>query len=368
MRPYLSAVFLSFAVCLATLADNRVGLYTTTLNSEQETIDFIKKCKEHGIGTLYPSLSGGGTVIWKTDKADPYPGVQKLYDSGFDPLESFIRHAHAAGMKVYPSVVCGPGGKITAEHPEWETYDRTGKRSSESYSQAYIAFAIPEARKAKIDLLMDLVNGYEIDGIFLDELNNPCSSDTQEHKSGYWGYEQPLIDACVKEYGFDPRKVPLGSPQWMKFNLLQREATTTFAKELKDRIDASGKKVRIGGYADTDGENDAVAAARDWAAWGKRGYIDDLFLATYTEKGEALTTAVTRARQLVGDKVKIYPSLCPFNDFIKTEQEMIDAANALLKGKADGLWIYREDYLTKHDLWKTTPAINDLLTKVDAKP
>lgn len=363
------ATFCLLLLCAtAARADNRVGLYTTTLNSEQETIEFIRRCQASGISTLYPSICGAGTVIWKTDKSDPYPGVQKLYDSGFDPLESFIRHAHAAGIKVYPSVVCGPGGKITREHPEWETLDRNGKRSSESYSQAYIAFAIPEARKAKIDLLMDLVNGYDIDGIFLDELNYPVSSDTQEHKSGFWGYEQALIDRCAREHGFDPRRVPLASAEWKKFNTMQREATSLFAKELKDRIVASGKKIRIGGYADTDGENDAVAAARDWAAWGQRGYIDDLFLATYQEKGEHLTRAVVRARELVGPKVKVYPALCPFNDFIKTEKEMIDAATALLKGNADGLWIYRDDFLSKHDLWKTTPAINQMLANLEARP
>lgn len=368
MRAIATLVFCLCVLVASARADNRVGLYTTTLNSEQETVDFINKCKQSGISTLYPSICGAGTVIWKTTLADPYPGLQKLYDAGFDPLESFIRHAHAAGIKVYPSVVCGPGGKITREHPEWETLDRNGKRSSESYSQAYIAFAIPEARKAKIDLLMDLVNQYDIDGIFLDELNNPVSSDTREHKSGFWGYDQPLIDACVKEHGFDPRKVALDSPEWRKFNLLQREATAAFAKELRERIATSGKQIRMGGYADTDGENDAVAAARDWGMWAQRGYIDDLFLATYVEKGEALTNAVTNARKLVGPKVKIYPSLCPFNDFITTEAQMIDAATALLNGKADGLWIYRDDYLSKHDLWKTTPAINEMLSKLEARP
>jgi uncharacterized lipoprotein YddW (UPF0748 family) len=307
-------------------------------------------------------------VLWKTDKADLYTGLKAKYDAGFDPLESFIRHAHAAGIKVYPSVVCGPGGKITSQHPEWETFDRNGKPSSQSYSTAYIAFAIPEARKAKIDLLMDLVNQYDIDGIFLDECNYPCSSDTQEHKSGFWGYEQPLVDVCVKLYGFDPRKEPLDSARWKLFNLLQREATTTFVKELRDRIIASGKKIRVGGYADTDGEMDATAAARDWIAWAQRGLIEDLFLATYVEKGEALTTAMTRAREACGDKVQIYPALCPFNDFIKTRQEMIDAATALLNGKADGLWIYRDDYLTKYDLWTTAPLINEMLAKSEARP
>jgi hypothetical protein len=74
---------------------------------------------------------------------------------------------------------------------------------------------------------------------------------------------------------------------------------------------------------------------------------------------------VSHVRQAIGNDVKLYPSLCPFNNFLKTNAEMVAAANAQLAGKADGLWVYRDDYVDKLKLWDGVREANAILVHRD---
>jgi|GEM_PF-3322821 len=343
-------------------SENLLGLYGTVCQSEAETTALIEKCKSSGIGTLLPSLSGGGTVVWKTTRAQYYPSMQAQLDAGYDALADLIKQAHAAGIKVMPSIAIGPGGRMIDAHPEWETRDRNGKASSETVTPS-MSFAFPEARRAKIELLMDLVNGYDVDGILLDYCRYPENSKSAETRYGFYGYDLPLLETCQKVYGFDPRKEPIDSPNWTVFNRLRSETVTTFVKEFRDALNSSGKSIRLAGFGDTDADLEMRSCGRDWAAWGSRGLIDDFYLATYTEQGDALTQATLRARAALGSKVRLHASLTPFNNFVKTDEQMQIHAGLLMAGHADGLWIYREDALTKLNLWPAAAKVNVTLSQ-----
>jgi len=336
-----------------------IGLYGGALESEQEIIDSVAKYKANGVGCLFPSLSGGGTVIWKTDKADYYPSMQEKFEAGYDGLAVLIKHAHAAGIKVYPSVAVCPGGRMLSENPRWETRDRKGQPSSATTGAA-VSLAYPGARKQKIAILMDLVTGYDIDGILLDYCRYPENSKKPEYRYGWYGYDKPLIDACKNIYGFDPRKEKIDSPKWNIFNQMRAETVNSFVAEFKEAVQRSGRKIRIGGFGDTDPDKEAHSCGRDYTAWAHRGLIDDFLLATYTTPVKDMKNVVARAREAIGDKTVLLSALCPFNNFIKTNEEMIAAGTAQLVGGADGLWIYREDYLIKLDLWDGAKAAGQL--------
>lgn len=327
-----------------------IGLYGTTCETEQETIEHIQKCKAYGITVLYPSLSGGGTVIWKTDKELYYTPYREVMAGGFDSLACFIKHAHEAGIKVYPSVAISPMNKVFDTHPEWETRDREGNLSSETTTRA-VSLAYPGARAAKIAVVMDLINNYDVDGVMLDYCRYPENSHSEKTKYGFYGYDQPLIDACKTIYGFDPREVPIDSPLWNIFNRMRAETVTAFVREFREAVRASGRDIRIGGFGDTIYDLETRSCGRDVPAWARAGLIDDYFLATYQENAEAVSDVVREARLLAGPRVKLMTALTPFNHFVTTNEQMVAVAGAQLKGGADGLWIYRSDALEASNLW-----------------
>lgn len=351
------------ALPAAMIADvSRLGLYGTVRNSEAETTAYVAQCKANGIGVLVPSLSGGGTVIWKTDKADYYTSLKPILDAGYDPLADLIKQAHAAGIRVIPSIAIGPGGKMLDAHPEWETLDRTGQPSSKTTTPTF-SYAYAGARKAKIDVLMDLVKGYDVDGILLDYCRYPENSKTPEAKYGFYGYDAPLIDACKSLYGFDPRQVPIDSSEWSRFNQLRADTVTQFVKELRDTIRASGKQIVVAGFGDTDPDLEKRMCGRDWAAWGRQGLIDTFYLATYQENAEQVDVIVRQARVALGPRVALLSAISPFNNFITTEAQFLGIAKAGLNAGANGVWIYRDDFLEKNKLWQAAGAASKLPTQ-----
>ena len=370
---YLDRIILLFAViCSLALVNDvpaqdtaagsvvpGIGLYGETFATEAETIEHIQKCKSYGITVLYPSLSGGGTVVWKTDKELYYAPFREVMDEGFDSLACFIKHAHAAGIKVYPSVAVSPVNEVIAGHPEWETRDRDGRPSSETTTRG-LAMSYPEARAAKIAVLMDLVNGYDVDGVMLDYCRYPENSKNEKTKFGYYGYDKPLLDVCQSLYGFDPREVPIGSPRWELFNQMRIDTVTAFVREFREAVHASGRDIRIGGFGDTNPANEARMCGRSVPAWARQGLIEDYFLATYTQKPGEMTEQVVVARGLAGPSVKLLTALSPFNRFHATHEIMLQVAKEQLAAGADGLWIYRSDYLEEMGLWHSAQAAAEM--------
>lgn len=339
-----------------------LGLYCGIQKSEAETIEFIRTCKEHGIKLLIPSLSCGGDVVWKTDKANYCVADREAFEAGYDGLTVLVKHARANGLRVYPSVAVCPGGKMLNDHPEWETRDREGNPSGKTTTAA-VSLAYPEARAAKIAMMMDLVNGYEIDGVFLDYTRYPENSKKSEYRYGWYGYDPPLLEACRTIYGFDPRREPIDSPRWNLFNQMRAETVNLFVREFREAVAASGRKVVVAAFGDTDPEMEARSCGRDWSAWARLGLIEEFFLATYTEPVSEMEATVAVARKSLGKDVILWSALTPFNRFLKTNEEMEAAAKAQLAGGADGLWIYREDFLRELDLWKGAKSAAGLAAK-----
>ena len=263
-------------------------------------------------------------------------------------------------MKVVPSVAVGPVGLVIFGHPEWETRDRNGQPSGTTYAPA-LAYSYPTARQSKIGMLMDLVNNYGIDGVFLDYLRYPENTNPShpEYACGFYGYDQPLIDQCMSQFGFDPRTVAVGSANYNLFNGLRIASVNTFLQEFKSAVAAGAHPtIAIGGFGDSTLSND-LCAARDWSAWGQNNWINTLWLGNYVVTIANMRQVLMQTRQLVGAGVQIQGALTPYNSFLSSNAQMVQASQELLIGGADRLWIYREDALTANNMWDGATQSND---------
>jgi uncharacterized lipoprotein YddW (UPF0748 family) len=342
-------------------AERVFGLYCTIKESREANLDFIKKCRASGINMLYPSLCGGG-VYWKTSLENNAADYKKLLDGGFDPLADFLKVAHENNIKVIPSIAIGPIGLAASQHPEWITRDRHGNLSGDTTATS-MTFAYPEARAAKVAVIMDLVNQYPVDGIILDYCRYPENTKTQESSYGFYGYDEPFIEICQKLYSFDPRTEPINSPKWNLFNQLRKDSVTAFVAEFRSALKKAGKNLTLIAFGDTDPAMEAAACARDYGYWARTGLIDGFLAGTYMDTPETIGKTIVRMRAAIGPKAQLYTSLTPFADRVTTEPQMLEMAKVQLEGDVNGLWIYRDDFFIKHDLWgaalKTRKLINE---------
>ncbi|MDG0793670.1 family 10 glycosylhydrolase [Cohnella ginsengisoli] len=98
-------------------------------------------------------------------------------DPGYDPLAYLVEETHRRGMQFHAwfnpfrantdtKTASLAGNHVAVQHPEWIV--TTGTTS-------YINPGIPEARQHIIDTIMEVVNGYDIDGVHLDDYFYPSS-------------------------------------------------------------------------------------------------------------------------------------------------------------------------------------------------
>lgn len=96
---------------------------------------------------------------------------------GYDPLEYMVSAAHQRGMQIHAwfnpfrantdaTTTTLAANHVAKLHPEWIV---------QADSKLYINPGIPEARQHIIDTVMEVVRGYDIDGVHLDDYFYPSN-------------------------------------------------------------------------------------------------------------------------------------------------------------------------------------------------
>lgn len=161
--------------------------------------------------------------------------------------------AHKKGMEVWGMASLGDWGstadtpgfndfpfnsesRLRIENPEWAPVDKYGYRKQ----GGTIELAYPEARKALIDLLVQISVDAGYDGmIFLTYVENFSQRFQDE-----FGYSEPIVQEFKKRFGIDIRKQEFtryaSLYDWRK---LRGEYVTTFLRELRTELNAKGIKL-----------------------------------------------------------------------------------------------------------------------------
>ncbi len=115
----------------------------------------------------------------------------------FDLLGYFVTEAHRRGIEVHAwfgtgriGTRYGEPGPILSEHPEWSIVDASG--SSQDH---WLNFARPDARQFMSDLILEVVENYEVDGVHLDYIRYPSG--------GKWSFDDYSISAFADQYGMN---------------------------------------------------------------------------------------------------------------------------------------------------------------------
>ncbi|MEO1996780.1 MAG: family 10 glycosylhydrolase, partial [Planctomycetaceae bacterium] len=225
-----------------------------------------------------------------------------------------------------------------------------------------LSFAYPGARQAKIDVMMDLVNGYGIDGIFLD---------FTRYLYGF-GYDQPVLDELQTNYGFDARLVPVppvGSPQqgtteWQLFSELRAQNVQTFVQEFGDAVAQSTNPLTVGTFSDHRWgmDLDINHLGRNFPAWAQAGLVDEVWIGNYSETPvNQIQSVVSNVRAAVGTDVRLNAALTTWNNHLTTQAEFFGAVREAFLGSADNMFLYREDFLNSNSLWDEATAANEKL-------
>ncbi len=218
-------------------------------------------------------------------------------DPGFDPLKYAIEEAHKRGLElhawfnVYHVASTWPGTPA-AEHPAWICTNEDGQFMT---AHRCVSPGLDEVRAYTIQVAMEIVRNYDIDGLHLDfvrwneytedDMKNAPSMMEQVNEMDGMEPEQRLQllkTEGSKRYIYDVEHpasggVPAGFDTWGDW---RRWGVTEFVRQLHDSIQAVKPYVRLSpaalGKYNWSGWNGYYVVFQDAALWFNKGYIEQL--------------------------------------------------------------------------------------------
>ena len=243
--------------------------------------------------------------------------MRERYQYGtLDTLAEAVRYGHEIGLEIHAWLslneddhAWGWPSRYTLAHPE----HRWRRRDGEMF-HSQLSFAWPQVREYKLAIVREILDRYDVDGLFIDWIRTGDVRDPQVDDQGHanFGYETILIEAYRKAHGVDPHTLPNTDPQWVRF---RAEPQTEFMRSLRREVNRLKPGLPIAvliqhpwGYR---GNNPRYAdnlrgLLLDVATWSREGLIDAAVPAGYYKDGGTPEQAWRHLREVLGDKVDIW--------------------------------------------------------------
>ena len=236
-----------------------------------------------------------GTAYYESSH-EPWGYYSGYNYPGYDPLELAIEEAHKRGLELHAwfnvfQTSSTTTGSPAAEHPEWICRDQNGNMMT-SYRSA--SPGLQDVRNYTVDVAMEIVNNYDIDGLHLDYIRwNEHTNTTQrtispemelQRQDGFiTSTELQHLNTNVSgRYLYDylhpySSGVPTGYGSWEEW---WRWSVTEFVRALHDSIQIVKPHVKLSaavlGKYNWSGWQGYGTVYQDAALWYNEGYLDHI--------------------------------------------------------------------------------------------
>ncbi|MBN1816562.1 MAG: family 10 glycosylhydrolase [Sedimentisphaerales bacterium] len=247
--------------------------------SPSEADDLIATCRENNINTVIVQVRKVGDAAYNSNVE---PRIESWIGGGpsFDPLGYLIDIAHdTSGGKPYVQVhawfVAQRISKletlhpehVLSQHPDYVMLDVNGNEIADN--GRYIDPGHPGAVDWNVEVILDCLRNYAIDGINLDYIRYPGSA---------WGYNPVSVARFNAVYG-KTGTPSLSDPDWSDW---RRECITLAVKKIyiqSMRIDPgvvlTVDTINWGwGYDNYTASSPYASVFQDWVGWLRSGIID----------------------------------------------------------------------------------------------
>ncbi len=228
-----------------------------------------------------------------------------------DLLQEMIAEAHRAGLEVYAWFEYGfiggwggylPGtsgkGKIFDTHPEWlaKRSDGSDTGSSEdrvNYNFYWMAHANPEVQNFLIQLILEIVKNYDIDGFELDRIRYPDPN---------CGYDSVTVELYKQEHNGTPPPLNYNDLEWKNWRI---QKLNQFAKMVYDSVKFYRKDMRLTNAVGVGPDWAKNEKLQDWVTWINNGWLDYIEPMNYRRTANEFINECVNIFRRVNDKNKI---------------------------------------------------------------
>ncbi len=240
----------------------------------------IQELAQLNFNTLYPAVWNWGYTTYPSPIAQSMTGAivdpRPISLEGRDALAELVQLGHQRGMAVIPWFEFGfmtpEDSALAIRHPDWLTQRQNGDQTWQEgiYPRVWLNPFRPEIQQFILNLVMELVTRYNIDGIqFDDHFGLPVE----------FGYDDFTIQLYRREHqGQAPPSNPR-DPEWMRW---RANKITEFLGRVFRAVKAQRNNVLVtlspNNYSFSYNES-----LQDWQTWERQGLIEELVLQVYRD-------------------------------------------------------------------------------------
>jgi uncharacterized lipoprotein YddW (UPF0748 family) len=273
------------------------GVWLTNVDSDvlfsrERLRQAIARLQRLRFNTLYPVVYNGGYTLFPSATMakyagvalDPNPGLQ-----GRDVLQEAIAEGRARQMAVIPWLEYGlmapEDSELVKRNPTWVTRRQDGSAlitlgANNEVRLVRLNPAHPEVRQFLTELVQEIVQKYEVDGIqFDDHFGWPVDM----------GYDEFTVGLYQQDHNGNAPPIAVRDPEWMRWRarLLTDLWVSIFAKVRLHRpkaVVSLAPNPRLFSYQ---------AYLQDWYRWARLGLIDELIVQVYRDNLGTYATELT---------------------------------------------------------------------------
>jgi uncharacterized lipoprotein YddW (UPF0748 family) len=228
---------------------------------KQDLIKIFDTIEKKNLNTIYFQIRSNGTVLFRSSQEifSPYITGELGKFGNYDPLQFAVEEAHKRGMEIHAvvntmrifsgneAVVKNSPLHISQIYREW-VYSKSDDNS------IWLNPGIPAVRKYLVDLINEIVQNYNVDGIQLDFIRYPPAPISDKKSYDTFGEGKTISD-------------------WRRGNI------TEFIKVLYGKIKQTNPKIKLGvtplgiyksihNGSGMEGFNDVYQDTREWLRLG----------------------------------------------------------------------------------------------------
>jgi uncharacterized lipoprotein YddW (UPF0748 family) len=355
-----------------------VWVLRTSLSSPASISALVRSARDHGFNTLLVQVRGRGDAYYN-DAIEPRATELQRQPAGFDPLETVLTSAHAAGLRVHAwvnvnlvsSAVDLPIARehLVNRHPEWLMVPRdiaqglarlpfdspgyVGKLARWTRTQTgeleglYASPILPAASDYLQSVVRDLAKRYPVDGVHFDYARYP---------NVRFDYSRPALaefrttvrsrlDEALRRQLDAREKVDLFAyadalpDDWRTFRVgrmtaLMRRLSAAVREERPDALVTVAAKPELREAYEN--------RLQDWGTWLQTGIVDVVCPMAYTPETSKFAEQIAMARSAAAGR-PIWAGIGAYRIPPAQTVENIDTARRL---GASGVILFSYDSLT----------------------
>ncbi|MFN7528781.1 MAG: glycoside hydrolase family 10 protein [Dolichospermum sp.] len=258
------------------------------LKDRTKVQEAVTQLRELNFNTVYPVVWNAGYVMYPSQVAkdlEIQPFVFKGLD-GHDILADLIDKSHRQKLLVIPWFEFGfmtpDSSELALNKPGWLTQKQDGGTTSVSAAGevSWLNPFHPEVQQFIIDLLVELTNKYDIDGIQFDDHTS------LPHE---FGYDKYTVALYTKETQKSPPK-DYKDPQWVNW---RANKITEFMVRLNNTVKQIKPKM-IFSISPNYYDYAYKFQLQDWLNWVRLNIVDELVMQVYRENLDSFTSKLSR--------------------------------------------------------------------------